>query len=315
MSGKERFDGEDKGVVFDIQNYAVHDGEGIRTLVFLKGCPLQCLWCQNPEGQRMEPEIGYYKARCVGCGRCIESCPQNAIVPTPEGKVRTLWERCNMCGICATVCPSKARVLIGRYMKVSQVVNQVMKDSVFYRRSGGGVTLSGGDPVAQPTFSRELLSQLKNYSIHTAIETSGYLSWEEFEKIIEVTDLVLYDFKQMDSEKHKAGTGVSNELILDNAKRISRKGKMVIARIPLIPSYNDDEQNIVNLAKFLQDITDRVDILPYHTLGTSKYEALGMTYQCGNISPPSPEMISKIKKWLESYNLNVNIEGFVQKNS
>ncbi len=206
---------EDKrGIIFNIQHYSIHDGPGIRTTVFMKGCPLRCIWCQNPESQASPPEIFFNVETCTGCGKCVQACPNGAI-EIIDGHSKTNRKLCSGSGKCAEVCPNEARSLMGRYVSAAEVFKEVDGDSIFYQRSGGGVTLSGGDPVAQPEFAISILKLCKNAGIHTAIETSGCAKWGTLKQILEYVDLVLYDFKQMDPIEHKKHTGVSNSLILE----------------------------------------------------------------------------------------------------
>ncbi len=224
-----------KGTIFNIQRYSIHDGPGIRTTVFFKGCPLRCLWCQNPESQTFQQELFFNRDRCTGCGRCLPACPEKAI-EIVEGRSRTLRTLCNVCGACAEVCPEEARVLMGKVVSAKEVFAEVDKDAVFYERSGGGVTLSGGEPLAQPEFAIEILSLCKNAGIHTAIETCGHAPWETVERVLKVVDLVLYDLKHMDPVEHRKITGVSNALALENLKRVYRESHLALSiRIPVIP--------------------------------------------------------------------------------
>jgi len=301
-----------KGLVFNIQRYCIHDGPGIRTIVFLKGCPLRCLWCQNPEGMLPRPEIFLYKEKCFGCGRCVITCPAKAI-EIYEGKSRTNRDLCKRCGKCVEVCPTEARVLMGKWFTPEEVFNVVVRDRVFYETSGGGVTLSGGEPLAQPEFTIAVLKLCRDAGIHTAIETSGYASWEVLRRVLEYTDLILYDFKHMDPRKHKEYTGVSNELILENARRISRESSVPIwARVPIIPGYNDSFENFEATARFIANelgkAVKQVNLLPYHRLGESKYERLERSYSLA-IEPPTEEHMLRLKKIFESYGLETYIGG------
>lgn len=300
------------GMVFNIQRYCIHDGPGIRTTVFINGCPLKCFWCQNPEGQSIKPQIFLNKDRCTGCGRCVLACPQRAI-ELYDRKSKTRRDLCNGCGKCAEVCPNDARSLIGRWISAEEVFNIVKKDYIFYEKSGGGVTLSGGDPIAQPDFSIAILRLCKNNHIHTAIETSGHAQWKTLKKILEHVDLVLYDFKHMNPEKHKKYTGASNDLILKNAKRICSELRIPMwARIPIIPGYNDSHDNIEATAKFIAEClgesVKQVNLLPYHRLGETKYERLEREYPF-SIETPSEEHMTNIKKVFESYGLTTYIGG------
>jgi len=266
-----------KGCVFNIQRYSIHDGPGIRTTVFLKGCPLRCLWCQNPESQRKDPEILLFKDKCTRCGKCVEVCPTGAS-SLSAGSSLIDRSKCTGCGKCVDVCPNEARTLVGKSMTVEEVVKEVKKDTSFYNKSGGGVTISGGDALAQPEFSLAILKECKEAGIHTAIETTGYAPWATLEKLLKYTDFVLYDIKQMDSEKHYEGTKTRNPLILENARLVSKMKPMKV-RIPLIPGYNDSVENVRKTACFVRDelgIKD-LEVLAYNKLGEAKYDRLDKT--------------------------------------
>jgi len=296
-----------KGLVFDIQRYSIHDGPGIRTLIFMKGCPLSCLWCCNPESQSPRQEIMFTPIKCIGCGRCIEVCPTGA-----AGKKNPLDAQslCVVCSRCVEVCPSGARRTVGRYMTVDEVIKEVEKDLPFYFSSNGGVTVSGGEPLMQAEFVAMFLKKCREKGIHTAVETCGYGRWEDFEKILKYTDLVLYDIKHTDTQKHKELTGVGNELILENARKVSNLNIEMIIRVPVIPGCNDSPENMkatATLAKSLK--IKEVHLLPYHRLGESKYERLGRKYRLKGLSPLDKNDLSEHKKIIESYNLKVEIGG------
>ncbi len=301
-----------QGTIFDIQTYSLHDGPGIRTLVFLKGCPLTCVWCQNPESQHLQPEVMLYAERCNGCGRCVPICPRQAIDIT-GGKSHTRKNLCEGCGTCTTVCPNEARIMAGRTMLAEEVFQEVRKDEIFYKNSGGGVTLSGGEPLAQAEFSTAILRLCKQAGLHTAVETTGMGHWKILKQLLEYTDLVLYDLKQMDTLAHEKCTGVSNDLILENVKRIRKEsGIPVVARIPIVPGYNADPENIETTAQFIANELGRdtsVNILAYHRLGETKYDRLEKTSSGMNIIPPTPEQMAAIKKSMEAFGLTVSIGG------
>jgi pyruvate formate lyase activating enzyme len=301
-----------KGVVFNIQHYAIHDGPGIRTTVFLKGCPLGCLWCQNPESQDLKPVIFFDAEKCTGCGMCVEVCPESAI-RIIDGKSATDRRLCKGQGKCAEICPNEARSLMGRYMSGAEVFEDVNADALFYQNSGGGVTLSGGDPIAQPAFSIDILKRCRNAGIHTAIETCGFARWDVLKTILKHTDLVLYDIKHMDPDKHKQHTTVCNQLILDNAKKIRLELKLpMLARLPVIPGYNDSPENLNAAAQFIaRELgTDvNVHLLPYHRLGETKYERMEKPGGCVRIDPPGDDRMQSLKKIFESFGLTVIIGG------
>lgn len=298
------------GLVFDIKKYSIHDGPGIRTTVFLKGCPLSCWWCHNPESQSSLPAIFYRPERCIGCGICIESCPRQALELTRTG-VKTDLSKCTACGICADRCPSGARELVGTEMTVEEVVAEIKKDLLFYDQSGGGVTFSGGEPLLQPEFLIALLQECGKFEFHRAVDTSGFAPLSVLLEVARYTDLFLYDVKMMDSEKHKKYTGVGNELILSNLRALAESGAAINVRIPIIPGINDDDENIEQTGLFVASLPNvcRVNILPYHSAGRSKYEKWGREYLLPEVMPPTENAMQHIAKTLSQYGLDVKIGG------
>ena len=300
------------GVIFNVQHYSIHDGPGIRTTVFLKGCPLRCLWCQNPESQAVRPELFFNRDRCQGCGKCVEVCPEHAI-EIADGKSHTNRNLCKASGECAQVCPNDARNIMGKFVTVGEVFKQVAADAIFYQRSGGGVTLSGGEPLTQPQFVISLLKLCREAAIHTTMDTCGYASWETVQRVLEYVDLVLYDFKHMDPSEHRKLTGVSNELILDNAKKIRHELSIpMLARVPIAPGFNDSVENIQATAKFIAtELCDsvKVHLLPYHRLGEAKYERLEKSSQSISIEPPSDERMMELQNIFESFGLTTIVGG------
>jgi pyruvate formate lyase activating enzyme len=297
------------GLIFDIKHFAVHDGPGIRTTVFVKGCPLRCMWCHNPESLTSTPQLLYTPSRCIGCGYCMKVCDNGAHI-TVNGKHEVDWGKCEACGKCAAECYSGALEFAGREATVGEVMEEVMKDKVFYDNSKGGLTISGGEPLMQPEFTREVFKRAKESGIHTALDTSGYASWDVIEGVLEHVDLVLYDIKQMDSERHKEYTGVPNELIIENLKKIDTKGKPIWVRIPTIPRLNDSEDNFRKIGELLSGIKhlERVDILRYHKLAESKYEHTGKDYRLKGMDTPEKDEVEHLKDILEGYGiLNVII--------
>lgn len=303
---------ETRGAIFNIQHYSIHDGPGIRTTVFLKGCPLRCFWCQNPESQVIQPVIFFNAEKCAGCGRCVETCPRGA-VRVVEGKSTTNRDLCRGEGKCAEVCPSEARTLMGRYVTAAEVFKDVSEDLIFYQNSGGGVTLSGGDPITQPDFSASILKLCKDAGMHTAVDTCGFARWETLKEILENADLVLYDFKHMDPEVHKRYTGVSNEVILENAKRIYQELNLpILARIPIIPGHNDSEENLTRTARFVStDLGNgvKVHLLPYHKWGQTKYERMEQPQKTPEVQPPSDGDMEAVLGVFLSFGLTVSIGG------
>ena len=297
------------GVVFKIQKYSIHDGPGIRTTIFFKGCPLNCWWCHNPESQSITPQMIFWEDRCINCGECSAACSSGAI-KIKNGIPVTNKEKCILCGKCVEKCPTLAREIIGKKISAEEVIKEIEKDLIFYEESGGGVTFSGGEPLMQPKFLYDLLRQSKQQGIHTAVDTSGYSDREWLSKISDKTDLFLYDLKFMDSEKHKKYTGVSNKLILENLKLLSLKHSNIIVRIPIIPGINDDDNNILETGKFISSLNlKEINLLPYHSMSIAKYRRLGIPYKLSKIKPPTEEKIKDIEIKLKKFNLNIKIGG------
>jgi len=299
-----------KAIIFDIQRYAIHDGPGIRTLVFFKGCPLKCDWCSNPESQNKSAELALFEHLCIGCQYCFEKCPQGAISVNNE-VLFTDRSKCGVCGACAEVCYSGARKIIGREMSVSEVFEQVKQDKCFYWRSNGGVTLGGGEVTAWAEFARDLLQKCRDDQIATAIETCGYAPWKKLEMLVPVTELFLYDLKTMDDEKHRKYTGVSNRRILGNLLRLSLLTDQIVVRVPVVPGINDSEKDIEEIARFVKKISVSMEVhlLPYHRLGQSKYDQTGRKYQFPDLNPPSDEKMSGLKGIVLSFDISCRIEN------
>jgi pyruvate formate lyase activating enzyme len=263
-----------KGVVFNIQRYSIHDGPGIRTTVFLKGCPLKCFWCQNPESQRIQPEIFLIRSNCTLCGRCFTVCP-NGVHRLLEKNFRIDRSKCIGCGKCVEVCPNEARKLVGTYMTKDEVMREVLKDAKFYENSGGGVTLSGGEPTAQPEFALCILRSCKEAGLHTVLDTCGYAPWSVMKRLLAYTDLVFYDIKTIELRKHQQATRKPNRLILENARKTAQYKPMRV-RVPLIPNFNDSPEEVRRIARFVKEQMGPIgiDLLLYNRLGEVKYERL-----------------------------------------
>ena len=271
-----------EGIIFNIQRFSLHDGPGIRTTVFLKGCPLDCLWCHNPESKRKKPQLAFSDNLCIGCGNCEKVCKQAVHSHDENGKI-IHFDACIACGTCTEACPTGALEIMGKKVSSEEVVEEIVRDIPFYGSSGGGVTISGGEPALQPEFAAAVLKGAREHQIHTAIETAGYVSWDAYEKIIPYLDMVLFDSKQMDDEKHRAYVGQSNQKIHENLRRFCEADKTVevVVRTPVIPGYNDQPENFRALAAFLHTMerVPRVEVLPYNPLAGSKHPRLGMIYE------------------------------------
>lgn len=268
--------------IFDIERNSYVDGPGIRTTVFFKGCNLRCAWCHNPESQSAKPQMMFYKNKCTGCGKCKEKCPN-------------VLEKCELCGKCTLYCPHDAREICGKEYTVDEAMREILKDKVFYENSGGGVTFSGGECMLQIDFLEEILKACKENGIHTAVDTAGHVPFEYFERILPYTALFLYDVKCFTEQLHIEGTGVSNKRILENLTRLSRETSVeLIVRIPLIPTFNDDINELQKIARFLHPLRIRnVELLPYHPMGEHKYEALGCT--CIHYKIPDKQAVESYK--------------------
>lgn len=281
-----------EGVVFNIQRFSVHDGPGIRTTVFLKGCSLRCFWCHNPESWSMRPELQLFPDLCIGCGRCFRACPLG--VHTLDGDRKAYdRERCVSCGACAKTCYAQALVYVGKRMPVDDALDEIRKDYAAYTESGGGVTLSGGEPLLQPEFCRDVLAQCKEEGIHTAVETAAHVNWQNIEMVVPFLDLVMLDIKAMDSARHQAATGQGNTLILTNARKIAQTGLPLIIRTPVIPGVNDTKEEIGAIARFVASLpgVQYWELLPFHKLGEGKFLSLGQSFPAADLQPPSQEQM------------------------
>lgn len=300
-------------LITNIQKYSIHDGDGIRTTVFFKGCPLKCVWCHNPETQRFEKELQYDKEKCRGCGACAKVCPQAAITMV-EGKPLLDKSLCNLCGKCEVYCPEGIRESVGQEYPVKALVKEIMKDRMFYEQSGGGVTLSGGEVMAMSSeYIVAIAKELKKEEITLTIDTCGYVPFKKFEAILPYVNTFLYDVKVMDPELHKKYIGVDNQLILENLVKLSEAGARIYIRIPTVKEVNGNEKNMLDTIQFLKEhnITPaQVNLLTYHNTGSSKYPKLGMEYQGNDLhAPSSEEMEGFVKLFKDAGYLNTKIGG------
>ena len=284
-------------LVTNIQGYSIHDGPGIRTVVFFKGCNLACRWCANPEGIHTKPEVGFIEKLCQQCGKCIDACPNGAI-QLDEGLHRINYERCVGCGKCTEVCFYNALVLYGKPMSVDEVYDAVKRDKMFYDPSGGGVTVSGGDPLLHAPFIKELFEKCRQNGINTCIETSGFVNTEVLLSALPLTDHLLLDLKLLNPQLHKEYTGQFNDLILKNARLAAESGVNVLFRMPLIPGINDTEENIAETSEFIKRLEGdeaRIELLPYHRLGQSKYIALNLPYSLPDVKVMETQQVDAVK--------------------
>jgi pyruvate formate lyase activating enzyme len=298
------------GIIFDIKRFSIHDGPGIRTTVFLKGCPLRCAWCHNPESQRPEPQIMLRPSRCIACGACVDECPEEAIRWNGAGPI-TDRALCVACGVCTDFCAGEARELVGREMSIEAVLGEIQRDLAFFEESGGGVTFSGGDPLFQAGFLLGLLQGCKALEIHTAVDTSGAAAWETLDRIRPFVDLFLYDIKVIDEARHRAATGASNRIILDNLRRLSEAGENIQLRLAIIPGINDDEENLRRTAEFAATLPGLhgLSLLPFHNSAREKYGNLGFEYALAGTQPPDEARMAEIGRLLAGYGLNVSLGG------
>jgi len=298
------------GVVFNIQKYCLHDGPGIRTTVFLKGCPLSCSWCHNPEGIAPEAEIAVVESRCLVCGECRRACRFNESLPG-EGMLQTGHELCTLCGDCVRTCPTGARQFTGTEMTADEVMSQIVRDRIFYEESRGGVTFSGGEPLMQIGFLRELLESCRAEGISTAVDTCGYACTGDLLGVAPITDLFLYDLKFMDDVRHRRYTGVSNAAILNNLEALGSIHSNIWLRVPLIPGVNDSEEEFELLARFAASVRGvrQVNLLPYHRTGLQKFRRLGRTYSMDEVQEPSAELIERIRNKFCAVGLTVMAGG------
>ena len=299
-----------RGIVFNIQRFSIHDGPGIRTIVFIKGCPLRCLWCSNPESQDPRPVLMFSQKKCISCGLCEKACPLHAISfgDSPYPKIDRAI--CDNCGKCAEVCCTDALYMEGQSRSVEEVMAEVVKDRAFYNNSGGGLTLSGGETLAQPTFAYALLAIAKDQGLHTAAETTGFAPPEVLLKVVSKLDLVLYDFKHFDPVRHLEKTGVDNTLILSNLKMLCEMKKPVVARIPIIPGFNDSLADAAGFGQILSEYkVDEVNLLPFHQMGEHKYDLLGRDYFYRGVKSIREESLAEYRQIMADFDLDVKIGG------
>ena len=298
------------GVIFDIKKFAIHDGPGIRTTVFFKGCPLTCRWCHNPEGWAIAAQHIHHRGRCIGCGECLQLCPHHAIEASDNGM---LWddESCMQCNTCVQTCPAQAHEFIGQTVSIDAVVEKIKKDIVFYDTSHGGVTFSGGEPLMQAEFLIDLLKACGQLDLHRTVDTTGYADAELLLAVAGDTDLFLYDIKHMDPQKHKSYTGVSNEKILNNLKLLAQHGANVNIRIPVIPGFNVNDENIKRTGAYVSSLPGirKVNLLPFHNAASGKYTRLGVHCFSSEIQIPTPREINDIADRLGDFGLQVKIGG------
>lgn len=299
----------DHGCVFNIQKFSIHDGPGIRTIVFLKGCPLSCQWCSNPESQSTAITVLFDPSKCISCGKCVDACTVNAISPQNDGLIDR--DKCVGCGACAQICPTHALEMSGEMISVKEILDDVCKDAVHFRRSGGGITLSGGEPLMQPDFAEVLLKGAKQRRLHTAMETTGIASIETLERIIPLVDLVMLDIKSFYSEPLERYVGITSKEVLKNALIIDSLANEIAIRIPVIPGFNADDQSIQAIASFVTHLkrVSRLHLLPYHNYGQNKYDQLNKAYAFSDVRAPSKNQMEHFKNIVESFGITCQIGG------
>ena len=300
-----------QGMLFDIKHYAIHDGPGIRTTLFFKGCPLNCFWCHNPEGISPERELMLKPNRCLKeCDLCLSRCPEHAL-SKPQGSIEVDGGLCRRHGTCADACPTGALEMVGRTMSVDEVMREVRKDRVFYERSGGGVTFSGGEPLQQPEFLDAVLSACRHEGLRAAVDTSGQAPFETLEAIRDRVDLFLYDLKVMDPDKHREATGTGNELILENLRRLAGTDSRIRIRVPLVAGVNDDDEHTEQAGEFLASLPgiSEISLLPYHSMGSQKRRNMNRPLPDPDAAAPSDSVVSRIREKLEARGFQVRIGG------
>jgi pyruvate formate lyase activating enzyme len=300
----------ESGSIGHIQRFSLHDGPGIRTTVFFQGCPLACEWCHNPENRCPQPQVITVESRCIHCGGCAQVCPREEVGTSPVGGGGETAD-CRLCGACVEACPTGARQTTGRRMSVSEVLAEICKDAIFYQDSQGGVTFSGGEPLAQPEFLQSLLRACSAEGIHTAVDTCGFAAPEQALAVAAAADLMLYDLKIVDDAKHIRFTGVSNALILKNLEALGKSHGKVWLRIPIIPGLNDAEEDLDAMARFAACLSGvrQINLLPYHKTGVHKFARLGWAYELGHVAPPSPQDMESVARRFRAMGLPTKIGG------
>jgi pyruvate formate lyase activating enzyme len=291
------------GRIFDLQRFSIHDGPGIRTTVFFKGCPLRCLWCHNPEGISSQPQLAFTPDKCIACGDCVKACPETALARNQAGRAVLDRARCTACGACAPVCDARALEMVGRDLTVEEVMAVALRDRDYYAASGGGLTLSGGEPLAQPEFAEALLRAARRERLHCAVETSGFAEWPQLERLLPLVDLWLYDYKETNPQLHLSFTGESNQRILANLRALDRAGARLLLRCPMVPEYNARQEHLAAIAALARELPNLrgVELLPYHRLGQSKLRRFGFSSRMpASVKPPDKELISSWNAYLSS---------------
>jgi pyruvate formate lyase activating enzyme len=302
---------EKTGIILNIQKFSIHDGPGIRTTVFMKGCPLQCRWCSNAESINPEPELGIIRSHCNNCRKCLEVCPEGAISFDDSDCIQFNRNLCTACGECVTICSPGALTVYGKQVNIDYILKEVEKDRLFYEGSSGGITVSGGEPLHQADFIATLMQRCREAGIGTCLDTCGYVSTDKLKAVLAFTDHVLYDIKHMDSYCHQQFIGVANELILNNATVVAESGIPILYRIPLIKDVNDTTHNITATAKFVKALGNgaAVELLPYHRLGIGKYKTLDKTYPGEGFQAPSSKEIEELREIFEEYSIPCSVGG------
>ena len=298
------------GIVFDIQRFSIHDGPGIRTTVFLKGCPLRCPWCHNPESQLRKPQVLFYENKCIQCGKCFEVCPVEGALSTTNGE-RVNRELCNDCGLCTDTCYAQALEVCGKEMTVEEVITEVEKDRPFYETSKGGMTVSGGEPLAQATFAVEILKAGRAAGLHTVLDTSGQVTRPVMEQAAPFADLVLFDVKVLDPDRHEELIGTRNDQIQGSLRLLTELGVSVIVRVPVIPGYTDSDENIRGIASLAASCANvqEVNLMRYHRLGESKWARLGLEYPATGTKPPTDDEMDRLRELVEAEGVKAAIQG------